>query len=93
MITIVAKNVIKEGKLEEFKALAKEHVEKSRKEAGCIAFNLNEDINNKNVLTFIEEWENKEAIELHNKSAHFTTIIPKLGELREQSEVNLYIRV
>ena len=93
MITIVAKNIIKEGKLEEFKALAKEHVEKSRKEEGCIAFNLNEDINNKNVLTFIEEWENKEAIELHNKSAHFTTIIPKLGELREQSEVNLYIRV
>ncbi len=93
MITIVAKNVIKEGRVEEFKALAKELVDESRKEAGCIYYNLNEDINNKNILTFIEEWKDKEAIELHNKSAHFTTIVPMLGELREKSEVNLYVRV
>jgi quinol monooxygenase YgiN len=93
MITIVAKSVIKEGKVDEFIALAKELVEESRKEAGCIAYDLNVDINNKNVLTFIEEWKDKEAIGIHNSSAHFTTIVPRLGELREQSEVNLYVRV
>lgn len=93
MIIIVAKSVIKEGKTEEFKALVKELIEESRKELGCISYNLNEDINNKNVLTFIEEWKDKESIELHNNSTHFTTIVPKLGELREQSEVNLYVRI
>lgn len=94
MITIVAKSIIKEGKVEEFKALAKELIEESRKEEGCISYNLNQDLNNKNVLTFIEEWQDKEAIALHNNSVHFTTIVPKFGEFREKaSEINLYERV
>jgi quinol monooxygenase YgiN len=93
MIIIVAKSVVKEGKVEEYKTLAKKLKEESQKELGCIAYNLHQDINNKNILTFIEEWKDREAIELHNKSAHFTSIVPKLGELREKSEVNLYVRV
>jgi quinol monooxygenase YgiN len=94
MITIVAKSKIKEGKVEEYIALAKELVNESRKEAGCVSYYLNQDLDNKNVLTFIEEWENKEAIEFHNNSAHFTRIFPKLLALKEKaSEVNKYERV
>lgn len=93
MIIIVAKSVVKEGKVQEFKNLAKELVKESRKEPGCISYDLNQDLNNKNILTFIEVWESKEAIELHNNSDHFTSIVPKLGELRASSEVNLYERV
>lgn len=93
MISIIAKNLVKEGKVEEFKAVAKELIEKSREEEGCISYNLNVDINNEHILTFIEEWKDKEAIQLHNNSTHFKTIVPKLGELRESSEVNLYVRV
>lgn len=94
MITIVAKSIIKEGKIEEFKALTKELINESRKEAGCVSYYLNQDLNNKNVLTFIEQWENKGAIKLHNNSEHYTRIIPKLGEFREKTpEVNLYERV
>ena len=91
MITIVAKNLIKQGKAEEFKALAEKLINESRKESGCISYNLYEDSNNCNILTFIEEWENKEAINLHNNSEHFTSIVPKFEELKEgQSEINLY---
>lgn len=93
MIIIVAKSIVKEGKAEQYKTLAKELVEKSRKEEGCLAYNLYQDLNNKNVLTMIEEWKDKEAVEVHNRSIHFTTIVPKLGELREDSEINLYVRV
>jgi quinol monooxygenase YgiN len=93
MIIIVSKNIIKEGKAKEFKAMAKELIEESRKEAGCISYNLHQDINNENILTFIEEWQDKEAIELHNKSTHFTTIVPKLGEFREDKQLNLYERL
>lgn len=94
MITIVAKSIIKEDKVAEFINLAQELIDESRKEAGCISYHLNQDLNNKNALTFIEQWENKEAIALHNNSAHFVRIIPKLGELRETApEINLYERV
>jgi quinol monooxygenase YgiN len=91
MITIVAKNLIKQGKTEEFKVLAEKLINESRKERGCIAYNLYEDSSNCNILTFIEVWENSEAIKLHNSSEHFTSIVPKFGELKDgQSEINLY---
>ena len=91
MITIVAKNLIKQGKAEEFKVLAEKLINESRKEKGNISYNLYQDANNYNILTFIEEWENKEAIKLHNNSEHFTSIVPKFADLQEsQSEVNLY---
>lgn len=91
MITIVAKGFIKQGKAEEFKILAERLINESRKESGCISYNLYEDSNNCNILTFIEEWENSEAIKSHNSSEHFTSIVPKFAELREkQSEINLY---
>ena len=91
MITIVAKSVIKEGKKEEFMALTKELIEKSRAEVGCLAYDLYEDIKNPNVVAFIERWQDMKTIAAHNKSPHFTSIVPKLGGLREgEMEITLY---
>jgi quinol monooxygenase YgiN len=91
MINIVAKNIVKKEKIEEFKLLAEKLVKESKKEKGCISYDLYEDIDNSNILTFIEEWIGEEAINLHNKSEHFTTIVPKLRELVESGpEINLY---
>ena len=91
MIKIVARSVIKPGKKEEFLSLVEELIAESRKEEGCISYDLHEDINSPNCLAFIEEWKDEEAIKIHNASPHFTTIVPKLEELREKnSEVNLY---
>lgn len=91
MITIIAKNLIKQGKTEEFKALSKELINQSRKEKGNISYNLYEDTTDSNILTFIEQWQDKEAINLHNNSAHFTSIVPKFAELKQgQSMINLY---
>lgn len=91
MITIVAKKTIKQGKTKEFKELVEKLINESRNEAGCIAYNLYEDINNSNILTFIEEWKSEEDIKLHNGTDHYTSIVPKLAELQEgKTEVNLY---
>jgi len=91
MITITAKSLIKEGKEEDFKILAIKLVQESRKEKGCLSYNLYKDLKNPNIFTFIEEWKNEEAIKLHNDSIHFTTIVPKMAELREgKPEINLY---
>ncbi|MCT4596992.1 MAG: antibiotic biosynthesis monooxygenase [Vallitalea sp.] len=91
MITIVAKTVVIESEIETFINLANELITESKKEAGCREYNLYQDTENKNVLTFIEKWEDEEAIKLHNESAHFTSIVPKLGEMQvKDTEVNLY---
>jgi quinol monooxygenase YgiN len=91
LITIVAKTVVIESEIETFINLANELITESKKEAGCREYNLYQDTENKNVLTFIEKWEDEEAIKLHNESAHFTSIVPKLGEMQvKDTEVNLY---
>lgn len=57
MIKITAKSIVKAGAREEFIATARELVENSRAEAGNISYHLYEDIDDPNILTFIEEWK------------------------------------
>ena len=94
MIRIVAQSVIKDDKREEYVKFAKELIEKSKQEQGCISYGLFQDINDNSIFTFIEEWQDQKAIDLHNKSEHFTRIVPLLANFRiGNGEVNLYKEV
>ncbi len=94
MITITAKCTLVEGKKEEFIKIAQKLIEESNKEMGCISYDLYEDINDENIVTFIEEWESSEAIDTHNNTEHFKQIVPKLRQLQIQdSVVNLYNKI
>lgn len=94
MIKIVAKSVIKDGKKEEYINMAKELIEKSLQEEGCISYGLFQDIKDPSILTFIEEWKDQEAINLHNNSEHFQRIVPLLAEFKaSKGEANLYKEV
>ena len=93
MIKIIAKNPVSSENKAKFIETAKELIEKSRKESGCISYNLFESVDGK-YLTFIEEWKNEKAIEEHNNSDHFKSIVPKLGELTSgEIDVVLYKEV
>ena len=100
MIKIVAENYIKEEYQKEFLKLTKELIILSREEKGNISYHLYQDINDDSHFTFIEEWQNQEAIDEHNQTKHFTTIVPQskalLQNLQEQLNIkrcnNEYIR-
>ncbi len=94
MIKIVAKMLVKADQVEEFKAIAKELVEKSRAEEGNIFYSLNVSTTNPRLLAFIECWKDQEAIDIHNATEHFTGILPKLGEMCEEGQpVDLFTEV
>lgn len=95
MIKIVARNTVKEDKKEELLSLVKELVEKSRAEEGNISYDLWEDMNASNVLTFIEEWKDQAAIDKHNATEHYTRLVPQIGELTvsKGSECRVYTQV
>ena len=86
MIKIVARLLVKEDKVEEFKAAAKELVEKSRAEEGNVFYSLNVSTANPRLLAFIECWKDQAAIDVHNATEHFTTILPKLGGMCEEGQ-------
>lgn len=62
MIKIVAENYIKEEYQKEFLKLTKELIILSREEKGNISYHLYQDINDDSHFTFIEEWQNQEAL-------------------------------
>ena len=90
MLKIVAKFIVEEDKVEEFKKHAEILSIESRKEAGCISYQLLQNVDNSEMLFFIEEWENQEAIDKHNNSKHFTELLPKLtANLKEDPSINV----
>lgn len=93
MITIVSKAEVRGENIEKYLDLVTELADKSRKEPGCISYDLYTDINSQNILTFIEEWKDLSTIEAHNASEHFMRIVPQLRELRDSSELNLYTKI
>lgn len=94
MIKIVAKCVVKPQEIARFIAEAQPLIEASRQERGCMCYVLYQDIHHSTTLTFIEEWEDEEAINRHHITRHFKTIVPRLKDMQiKDSEVNLYKRI
>jgi quinol monooxygenase YgiN len=83
MIKIVAKMPVKESEVETFKAAAKELVEKSAAEAGNVSYSLNVSTTDPCLFVIMECWKDQAAIDFHNQTEHFTTILPKLSALCE----------
>jgi len=92
MIKVIAKNFIKEDKVEEFIEKAKRLIqETTEKDAGCIHYELFQDLKNPQILTIMEEWESNEALGKHMASKHFLTIVPQMADFSEKpGETNLY---
>jgi quinol monooxygenase YgiN len=94
MVKVVAKNFPKEDKLDQVIELCKELVDATRKEEGCIKYELFQDVNEPTVLTFIEEWFDVDALNKHMESEHFTRIIPKFGAFMiKDGDINVYTKV
>lgn len=94
MVKVVAKNFIQQDKINEAIELYRELVEKTRKEQGCIKYELYHDTQNPTILTMVEEWENRDFLEKHFKTEHFTRIVPMIGKfLAGDKEVNIYNKI
>lgn len=94
MIKVVAKNFIKEDKVNDAIELYKELVNLTREEEGCIKYELCQDEKDATILTMIEEWENKDVLEKHFNTEHFTRIVPKVKEFTiKDTEVTVYNKV
>ncbi|MEJ2900808.1 putative quinol monooxygenase [Pedobacter panaciterrae] len=61
--------------IEQFKALLLALVVESRKEEACIQYDLHQSSDDPALFIFHEEWASKEALELHNQTAHINKFI------------------
>jgi len=87
-VVITAYITAKNDKISEVEKILTDMIIPSRKETGCLKYELYRDIENLNSFTFIEEWENEEAIENHRKTEHYISFRSQIaGFLSEPVKV------
>jgi quinol monooxygenase YgiN len=56
-------------------------IEPTRKESGCISYELYQDSTNPGRLTFIEEWESQVHLDIHLKTPHLVAAGESFGKI------------
>lgn len=69
-LTIVARILVKEGKVELVKNELLKLIDITRAEEGCINYDLHHDNENPNFFLFHENWENRELWQKHMVNKH-----------------------
>jgi quinol monooxygenase YgiN len=72
----------KEGAGEKLEASFAKAIKLSRKEKGCLAYDLNRDPKMPSHYVLYERWQNLSSLEAHLKSAHIAAMLTELNESR-----------
>ena len=81
MIIVWGSATIGEDGFTEARQISLEHVARSRQEPGCISHSVSVDAEDKNRLTFFEEWADMAALQQHFQVAESKAFAARLTEL------------
>jgi len=90
MIRVVAHFKPKLGKLEEARRLLLGFTQPTRAEKGCVFYDLHENPDDPDDLTFIEEWQTVEDLDAHGESVHLREGRKQMPELMAVIDVRRY---
>jgi quinol monooxygenase YgiN len=90
VIKVLAKYKLKPDAREEYLKLARELVNDTIKQKGCLYYSIHEDINEPLILAMLEEWDDKESLDEHNKRNCSNRIVQQLKNLRESAEISVF---
>ena len=81
MIGVIAKIAVKEGKADEAIDLIKTLMAEVAKEEGTLAYTMNQDPSNPNMIVIMERYRDKAALDYHSSTPHFKAFFNKVGGL------------
>lgn len=87
MIFVVSKKTIAKENRPAFLAIAQEMITLTRKEAGCIDYNLTASETDENILVFVERWESRAHLDAHLNAPHFKALSPKYNALCQSGDL------
>jgi len=79
--TLVVHIQVKKGSGKKFEAAFARAAKPTRKEKGCLTYDLNHDAKNPANYLVYERWRNLAALDAHLKSEHITRLFKDIGEL------------
>ena len=80
-IRIVARLVANPDSVDQVRSILSDVVEPTRKEAGCISYELLQNRAEQTDFTFVEEWESDMAIDAHLATKYIRDALTKLAGL------------
>jgi quinol monooxygenase YgiN len=83
-VTVYARFKAKEGKTEEVKQALSSLIAPTRREEGCISYDLHQSHDDPSQFMFYETWESKAAIDNHMQTPHIGAVVSRVDELVEQ---------
>lgn len=78
---VIAKLQARAGKEETLKGILHGLVEPTKKEKGCISYEMLQDRQNPAVMTLVEQWETEADLNTHLGLPHLQTLFAQLPEL------------
>ena len=87
-LPMIVKFTVKKEELDFVKAELIKILEPTRKEDGCLRYDLHQDLDNPNILMFYEIWETTEAWKAHDGKQHITNFLKAIDGKVEKIEFN-----
>jgi quinol monooxygenase YgiN len=90
-LRVVARIPAKADKVEEVKALLEGLIEPTRKEAGCIVYELLQNTGEPTDFTFVEDWKSAADLEAHLKTPHLIHALSLFPDLLDgEADIRTY---
>jgi len=80
-LRVVAHLRAKPDKIEETKDALKSLIEPTRRETGCIVYELMQNDDDPTDFTFVEEWSGNDALDQHLQTDHIQRVVASAEEL------------
>lgn len=91
MIIVIGSIIVNEGHVDEALEISQRHVDRSRKEPGCITHGVHLDSENPQRLVFVEQWSDQSALSQHFKEPTSIEFLRKLETMAtEAPEMSVY---
>ena len=93
-VRVVVKVVARSETIAEITTIVLKLAAQSRKETGCVSYEVLQDASNPEIFVLIEEWASVAALDAHNKTAHFHEAVSKSQPfLGKPLEVGRYMAI
>ena len=70
MLFVIATLSLEPGTADAFVAATRNLLQETRKEPGCLSYDLNADVTDATKLVFVERWESRAALDAHFRTPH-----------------------
>lgn len=92
-IRVLVGSAVEPENLAEVIDIYRELVRETRKESGCLSYELLQQSDNPGELMLVEEWESQAHLDAHTHTEHFVRLVAALDDLEKAVPAQIYSKV